>query len=154
MANVLCQIRGTRRLILFPPSDVSQLSVPAGSSTSSIDCFSADFASDPSLALTHPQEAILQPGDVLYIPPLWLHTASSADGVSISINLFFRNLESGYAPGRDVYGNRDLQVYEKGRQDIEKISRSFDRVPADMRRFYLDRLADELKVKASESKSR
>ena len=149
MANVLCQIRGTKQLMLFPPSDVSHLSLPAGSSTSSIDCFSADFAQDPALALTHPQHVTLQPSDVLYIPPLWLHTASPTHGVSISVNVFFRNLESGYAPGRDVYGNRDVQAYEKGRRDLEKMTRSFDGLPPDMRRFYLDRLADELKKKAS-----
>ena len=108
MANLLCQIRGTKRLMLFPPSDVSHLSLPAGSSTSSVDCFHTDFARDPALAQTHPHNVILQPGDVLYIPPLWLHAASPTDspstdstltdGVSISINIFFRNLESGYAP--------------------------------------------------------
>ena len=161
MANLLCQIRGTKRLVLFPPSDVSYLSLPAGSSSSSIDCFNIDFAKDPALAQTHPHYVILQPGDVLYIPPLWLHAASPTDntstdstltdGVSISINIFFRSLASGYAPGRDIYGNRDVQAYEKGRQDLEKITRAFDRLPPDMRRFYLNRLADELKQKARSS---
>ena len=148
---MLCQIRGSKRLILFPPSDVSHLALSAGSSTSSIDCFSADFVNDPVLAQTHPQQVFLQPGDVLYIPPLWLHTASPTDGVSISVNVFFRNLDSGYAPGRDIYGNRDVQAYEKGRRDIEKIKRLFDGLPSDMRGFYLDRLADELKGNASQS---
>jgi tRNA wybutosine-synthesizing protein 4 len=48
-----------------------------------------------------------------------------------------------------VYGNRDLQAYEKGRRDVEKIVHSFDRLPRDIARFYLDRLADELKERAS-----
>lgn len=149
---MLCQIRGTKRLILFPPSDVSHLSVSAGSSTSSVDCFRADLINDPTLAKTHPREVFLQPGDIIYIPPLWLHTASPTLGVSISVNVFFRNLESGYAPGKDVYGNRDVQAYEKGRQDIEKLTRSFDELPWYMRSFYLDRLADELKEKASQQR--
>lgn len=84
----------------------------------------------------------------MFIPPLWLHTASPVDNVSISVNIFFRNIDAGYAPGRDTYGNRDLQAYEKGRRDIEKISKSFDRLPTDMGKFYLGRLADELKEKA------
>ena len=161
MANLLCQIRGTKQLLLFPPADVSHLSLPVGSSTSSVDCFNANFAEDAALAQTHPHPVTLRPGDVLYIPPLWLHAASitdnpssdatPADGVSISINIFFRSLESGYAPGRDVYGNRDVQAYEKGRQDLEKMTRAFDRLPPDMRRFYLERLADELKEKARSS---
>lgn len=148
MANVLCQIHGTKRLILYPPSDVSLFSIPPGASSSSINCFDTGPDRHSSLTLAHPQEALLQPGDVLFIPPLWLHTASPVDNVSISVNVFFRNMDAGYAPGRDVYGNRDLQAYEKGRRDIEKISKSFDKLPEDMGKFYLERLVDELKEKA------
>ncbi len=150
MANVLCQIHGTKRLVLYPPSDVSLFAIPPGTSSSSINCFKTGPSRHPSLALAHPQEALLQPGDILLIPPLWLHTTSPVDDISISVNVFFRNIDVGYAPGRDTYGNRDLQAYEKGRRDIEKISRSFDRLPPDMGKFYLERLADELKEKAQE----
>jgi tRNA wybutosine-synthesizing protein 4 len=94
---------------------------------------------------THPHEAILKPGDILFLPPLWLHAASPTSGVSIAVNVFFRNLANGYAAGRDVYGNRDLQAYEMGRRDVEKIVHSFDGLPPDMARFYLDKLADELR---------
>lgn len=91
---------------------------------------------------------MLKSGDVLFIPPLWLHTASPVDNVSISVNVFFRNIDAGYAPGRDIYGNRDVQAYEKGRRDIEKISKSFDKLPTVMGKFYLERLADELRERA------
>ena len=148
MANLLVQVHGRKRLILFPPSDVLLLSIPPGASSSSINCFDTGPDRHPSLTLAHPQEALLQPGDVLFIPPLWLHTASPVGNVSISVNVFFRNIDAGYAPGRDTYGNRDLQAYEKGRRDIEKISKSFDKLPKDMGKFYLERLADELKAKA------
>jgi tRNA wybutosine-synthesizing protein 4 len=100
---------------------------------------------DMRLAQTHPHEAILGPGDVLFLPALWLHTASPTDGVSIAVNVFFRSLESGYAPGKDVYGNRDLQAYEKGRQDITRIAKSFSGLPEDARKFYILRLGEELK---------
>jgi len=100
---------------------------------------------DVELARTHPHEAILRPGDILFLPALWLHTASPTEGVSIAVNVFFRNLECGYAPGKDVYGNRDLQAYEKGRQDIAKIAKSFSNLSKDAREFYLLRLGEELK---------
>lgn len=87
----------------------------------------------------------MKPGDILFIPPLWLHTASPAGQVSVAVNVFFRNLATGYAAGRDVYGNRDLQAYEKGRGDVQKIARSFESVPPDMARFYILRLAQELR---------
>ena len=146
MANVLCQIRGERRLILFPPDDVQALHIPAGASSSTLDifkCVGLDAAA--SVPGTSPQEAILRPGEVLFIPPLWLHTACSAtDEVSVAVNVFFRNLTKGYAVGRDVYGNRDLHAYEKSRQDLQRLARAFDGVPPDMARFYLRRLALEL----------
>ena len=148
MANVLCQIRGTKRLILYPPRDVKYLDFLPGSSSSSINVFDVKNDMPSSLAHTHPQEANLGPGDVLFIPSLWLHTASPQEDVSIAVNVFFRNLECGYAAGRDVYGNRDLQAYEKGRKDVERIARAFEGLPPDVGSFYLDRLAEELRIKA------
>lgn len=148
MANVLCQIRGERRLILFPPSDVQHLQVPAGASNSTLDIFQNLDGSVTCPRATSPQEAVLKPGDILFIPPLWLHTASPTGQVSVAVNIFFRNLSAGYAAGRDVYGNRDLQAYEKGRTDVQKIARSFQGLPPDMARFYLLRLAQELKDQA------
>ena len=147
MANVLCQIRGSKRLLLFPPSDVHHFDFDPGASSSHINVF--EKLHDPSLAHTHPHEAMLQPGDILFLPPLWLHTALPTSGLSIAVNTFFRNFRESYATGKDVYGNRDLQAYEKGRQDIAKIVRSFDDMPMDVRGFYLQRLAQEFKHKAS-----
>ncbi|OQV06893.1 Galactose oxidase, central domain-containing protein isoform 1 [Cladophialophora immunda] len=82
MANVLFQIRGTRKLVLFPPGDLKHLNFPPGSTTSSIDIFeptqlpgsgedTARFVPN-----TKPHVAILKPGDALYIPPLWAHTGT------------------------------------------------------------------------------
>ncbi|KAI1780584.1 LCM-domain-containing protein [Hypoxylon cercidicola] len=142
MANVYCQVVGSKRFILFPPTDVDRLSFAPGSSSSSIDVFSE--LESPSLAETHPHEAVLKPGDILFLPPLWMHTASPLSNLGIAVNVFFRNLENGYSAGRDVYGNRDLAAYEKGRQDVARIANSFSKLPPDMRDFYMKRLADEL----------
>lgn len=147
MANVYCQIGGSKRLVLFPPRDVEHLSFASGASSSSIDVFAALESAE--LAQTHPHEATLSPGEVLFLPPLWLHTAKPTSRSSVAVNVFFRDLDSGsYAAGRDVYGNRDLAAYERGRQDVARIANSFHKLPADAREFYLLRLADELQRKA------
>ncbi|AEO63731.1 uncharacterized protein THITE_2124157 [Thermothielavioides terrestris NRRL 8126] len=147
MANVYCQIGGSKRLILFPPSDVEHLSFSPGASSSSIDVFSS--LGSPELAHTRPHEALLSPGDVLFLPPLWLHTATPTSAQSIAVNVFFRDLDGGhYASGRDVYGNRDLGAYEKGRQDVARIVKYFEKLPTEAREFYLLRLADELRRRA------
>lgn len=142
MANIYMQIRGSKRMILFPPKDVPQLGFAPGASSSSLDVFST--LESPELAATHPYEAILEPGDVLFLPAMWLHTAMPTTDMSVAVNIFFRDLESGYSAGRDVYGNRDLAAYEKGRQDVAKIAKAFDKLPEDIRQFYLARLGEEL----------
>ncbi|KAF2217345.1 hypothetical protein CERZMDRAFT_119797 [Cercospora zeae-maydis SCOH1-5] len=170
MANVYCQIRGRKRIVLFPPSDVTHLGFEPGSTTSQVDVFSE--TAHPGLGPTHPHETVLDPGDILFIPPLWLHATAPVlnDGdvvderssspqnpvpettgrthyePSIAVNIFFRNLPNAnsYAAGRDVYGNRDLAAYEKGRKDVAKIVKTFENVPGDVARFYLERLGSEL----------
>ncbi|KAF4824684.1 tRNA wybutosine-synthesizing protein 4 [Colletotrichum tropicale] len=142
MANVYAQVRGSKRLILFPPSDVNYLSFSPGASSSSVDVFSALGAG--SLRGVQPYEAVVEPGDILFLPPLWLHTAAPTSDMSVAVNIFFRNLEKGYSSGRDVYGNRDLAAYEKGRQDVSRIANNFSKLPSDAREFYIRRLADEL----------
>lgn len=146
MANILIQISGTKRFVLYPPGDVGLFGLPPGASSSSVQVFE-DGALEtwPLLASSHPHEVDLQPGDVLFIPPLWLHAAMPGEKVGIAVNMFFRDLSSGYAAGRDVYGNRDVQAYERGRDEVRKMVRSFEHLPSDMARFYLERLADELK---------
>ncbi|RMZ72641.1 leucine carboxyl methyltransferase 2 [Pyrenophora seminiperda CCB06] len=149
LSNVLCQIRGNKTLYLYPPSDVSYLDFPPGGSSSNTDVLASKHA---KLRNTHPHVASLQPGDVLFIPPMWSHTATPEDGVSVAVNVFWKGLDKGYAAGKDVYGNRDLQAYENGRRDVEKIVRAFKDLPVDVSRFYLERLAGEILERATNMK--
>jgi tRNA wybutosine-synthesizing protein 4 len=135
--------------MLYPPGDVSHLCFAPGASSSSLNVFKMTPETYPPLAYTHPHEAMLHAGDILFIPALWLHTASPTDRVSVSVNVFFRNLKAGYAVGKDVYGNRDLQPYEKGRLNLARMTKSFEQLPVEVGRFYLKRLADELMQKAN-----
>ncbi|KAF2203196.1 LCM-domain-containing protein [Delitschia confertaspora ATCC 74209] len=151
LANILCQIRGSKTLILYPPSDVKYLDFPPGGSSSNINVLSPTLFKDhPNLRYTHPHRASLCPGDVLFIPPMWSHTATPDEGVSVAVNVFFRSLGAGYAAGKDVYGNRDLQAYENGRRDVAKIIKAFKGLPGPQSQFYLERLAAELRDKADE----
>jgi tRNA wybutosine-synthesizing protein 4 len=155
MANVLFQIQGMKKMVLYPPRDITRLDFPPGSTTSRLDIF-PDNGMPGKIAFTAGTshfEALLQPGDALFIPPLWSHAGAplESSGPNIAVNVFFRNLESKtYAAGRDIYGNRDLAAYEDGRRDIEKIAGRFTDVPRDMARVYLERLAHELMAKARE----
>lgn len=84
----------------------------------------------------------------------WLHTAAPTTNVSVAVNVFFRSLDSSiYSAGRDVYGNRDLAAYEKGRKEINRIANAFGKAPAACRQFYLLRLAEELAETARNQES-
>lgn len=141
---MLCQIRGVKRLLLFAPWEVDNLDYPPGSSSSRLNAWDEWEVEKSNLRYARAYEAILRPGDVLYIPALWSHTASPSEGMSIAINVFFGELNEGYVAGRDVYGNRDVQAYENGRKDVERIIKSFSKLPEQFGQFYLQRLANEL----------
>ncbi|KHJ33714.1 putative leucine carboxyl methyltransferase [Erysiphe necator] len=150
LANVLCQIQGEKEILLFHPSEFKYFDIKPGKSSSSINVFESIRRLDHK-RFPRPYEALLKPGDVIYIPPFWLHTLSSKKGISVAVNVFFKNLSKGYTNGKDVYGNRDLYAYEKSRQDISKILASFDSTPSVARDFYLQRLIEELKQEVLQS---
>lgn len=84
MANVLFQIKGIKKLALFPPEDLPKLKFPGGATTSELNLFGSktpgkeyDLQVPPN---TKPLIAILRPGDALFIPPLWSHTGVSIPG--------------------------------------------------------------------------
>jgi tRNA wybutosine-synthesizing protein 4 len=151
-------------MILFPPRDVSHLSFAPGASSSSLDVFmSLDGTTNSGgLSGTHPHEVHFLPGDMLLIPSTWPHTAApSTNEVNVAVNVFFRDLKSDvdgsgninggvYAPGRDVYGNRDLAAYEKARVDVAKMVKGFEKLPGGVGEFYLRRIADEIRDAAGE----
>ncbi|KAL8800511.1 MAG: hypothetical protein Q9200_007222 [Gallowayella weberi] len=146
MANVLCQIVGEKVVTLYPPMDAVHFKIPPGSSSSHVNVFHPQKRGHVNYARHH-FRAALKDGDVLYIPPLWLHSVSPLDNLSVSINVFFRSMSTGYSAGRDVYGNRDFQAYENGRKTIEKIVKSVDSLPRDVGSAYLVRLGEELAEK-------
>lgn len=81
MANVLFQIRGIKKLVLFPPDDLTNLGFLPGATASELDIFKDSTpAKEYNFFVpegTSPTVAVLKPGDALYIPPLWSHTGIS-----------------------------------------------------------------------------
>ncbi|KAF2152543.1 LCM-domain-containing protein [Myriangium duriaei CBS 260.36] len=146
MANVLCQIRGSKRLRLYAPECATQMGFLPGASSSSMDVWDESTAENLRSRGIQGFEAHLNEGDVLFIPSLWLHTAQPTTGLSVAVNVFFRDerMEAAYAAGKDVYGNRDVAAYERGRRDVQRIARSFEGLPPRVQKFYLSRLAHEL----------
>jgi len=109
---ILTQVIGTKRLLLFPPTDARHLDLTPwyglrpNHSRIPFDEFDWEELSVrfPDLAKTTAYEVELQPGESLYIPDHWLHTAEGI-GCSLSITTFWDDdFRLAYSPG--VYRDR------------------------------------------------
>jgi hypothetical protein len=98
--NVACAVAGRRRFTLFPPEQVANLYVgpiefnPAGQPISLVDLKQPDYERFPRFreALNHALVADLEPGDALFIPPLWWHNVESFDPLNVLVNYWWEPL--------------------------------------------------------------
>ena len=73
--NVLCQIQGRKRVLLWPPSTRALLR-PNGKYDSGTECCDANPLKEDD-ACPAPLVALLEPGDMLFIPIYWYHHVQS-----------------------------------------------------------------------------
>mmetsp|Transcript_61365 Transcript_61365/g.102136 ORF Transcript_61365/g.102136 Transcript_61365/m.102136 type:complete len:466 (-) Transcript_61365:114-1511(-) len=75
--NFLCQLSGCKRVLIFSPQDSFRLCpypyIHPMHRHSMADLKQPNLARHPTLAQAHGLEAILQPGDVLWLPQGWWH---------------------------------------------------------------------------------
>lgn len=89
--NLLCQIAGTKKIILYPEKD-SQYLYPHENNllfnTSRVDVENPDHDTFPEFKKATKKECLLQPGDVLYIPPKYWHHVRALDN-SFSVSFWW-----------------------------------------------------------------
>ena len=89
-SNLLAQIYGSKRAILFHPSDIKYLSPYKNQIRwTEFDSFKPDFELHPDAAKATPYFVELLPGDIIHIPRGWWHHFISNE-TAISINCFFQ----------------------------------------------------------------
>ena len=101
--NIACVVSGSRRFTVFPPEQVRNLYIgpllrtPGGSPISMIDLGAPDYSRFPMFreALESAQEALLEPGDAIFIPILWWRGAESLGPLNILVNYWWNDSESG-----------------------------------------------------------
>ncbi|KAG5466875.1 hypothetical protein LSCM1_01052 [Leishmania martiniquensis] len=139
--NVLCQIVGTKRVVLFPPSEFNNLYV-TGSSSAVMSLDEPDLVRYPRFidACKMAQEVILRPGDMLFLPAMWFHhittllpdedladsTAAAASArYNVSVNVFYRHFDNAavYDP-KDLYGNKDILAVTRVCEELRSATRN------------------------------
>lgn len=106
MDNILVQVKGKKRVVLFNPSDAPFMYLD-GDKSEVMDIDQPDLIKYPKFKLATRYECILEPGDILFIPALWFHN-TLAISYGVNINLFWKNLSDDLYDKNDFYGNKDL----------------------------------------------
>jgi hypothetical protein len=97
-SNMACVVAGRRRFTLFPPEAVGDLYIgpigyaPTGTPISLVDFDRPEERRFPRFAraMAVAQVADLEPGDAIYIPPLWWHHVRSLDAINVLVNYWWK----------------------------------------------------------------
>lgn len=105
--NIACCVRGTRTFLLYPPEQISNLYIGpldhnmAGQPASLVDPRNVDDAAFPKYAQAEKAAKIaeLQPGDALFIPALHWHYVESDGPLSVLVNYWWSQPNTGHGLG-------------------------------------------------------
>ncbi|KAI3645651.1 hypothetical protein MP228_008579 [Amoeboaphelidium protococcarum] len=165
MDNALMQLSGRKLVVFFPPSQMSNLYIDPGMNSSSSPVtgiyaphvtplndelvqnakeYMHKYPRFYNEAVKHAKFVILEPGDVLYIPSLWIHqTIALSDGgsPSIGVNIFWKSLPDVHYVKKDLYGNNDLLKAQEAFKHLEKARMLLDEIPdSKFREFYKEKI--------------
>ena len=95
--NIAVCVMGRRQFMLFPPEQVENLYIgpwentPAGPECSVVDMREPDLETYPKYAKAREAALLadLQPGDAVYIPPLWWHTVEARGDFNLLVNYWW-----------------------------------------------------------------
>lgn len=100
--NIACVVAGRRRFTLFPPEQLSNLYVGpldhtmAGPPSSMVDPEAPDLSRYPRFAeaMAAARVAELEPGDAIFIPPLWWHHVRAIGRLNVLVNYWWEHRSS------------------------------------------------------------
>lgn len=107
--NIACVVAGRRRFTLFPPDQAANLypgpilGAPGGVPISLVDIWDPDYDKFPLYAdaLDTAQEAVLEPGDAIYIPAVWWHAVESLEAVNVLVNYWWGGITDNHVSPND-----------------------------------------------------
>jgi len=110
MENIGVCLAGRRRFTVFPPEQLPNLYpgpfefTPAGTPVSMVDPLDPDLERYPRYAeaWSHAMQAILEPGDAIYLPYAWWHGVDALEPLSILVNYWWNEAPPGSGGGYDA----------------------------------------------------
>lgn len=126
--NIAALVHGERTFTLFPPEQIENLYIGpldftlAGQPCSLVDIENPDFDKFPKAAsaLEAAYRVTLEPGDVIFIPSLWLHAVQNDGPIGVLVNVWWREAPAwAFTPKFTLYhallSLRDLPLAERQR---------------------------------------
>ncbi|XP_062862312.1 tRNA wybutosine-synthesizing protein 5 [Trichomycterus rosablanca] len=146
MDNLLAQVTGRKRVVLYSPQDALHLYM-SGDKSQVLDVDFPDLKQYPDFVKARRYECILEPGDLLFIPALWFHN-TLALRFGVGVNVFWRHLPMDSYDKKDPYGNKDPVAAARALQTLERALSLLDELPADYRDFYARRMVLRIESRA------
>ncbi|XP_030643023.1 tRNA wybutosine-synthesizing protein 5 [Chanos chanos] len=150
MDNLLAQVTGRKRVVLFSPQDALHLYL-SGDKSEILDIDDPDLQRYPEFGKAQRYECILEAGDLLFIPALWFHNTLALQ-FGVGVNVFWRHLPTECYDKKDPYGNKDPVAATRAMQALERALGIMDELPADYQDFYARRMVLRIQSRAYSSR--
>ncbi|XP_077175504.1 tRNA wybutosine-synthesizing protein 5-like isoform X1 [Paroedura picta] len=145
MDNVLIQVTGKKRVVLYSPRDAPYLYL-SGTKSEVLDVNRPDLKRYPLFAKARRYEAVLKAGEVLFIPALWFHNVTSEE-FGVGVNVFWKHLPAECYDKTDTYGNKDLAAASRAAQILDRALKTLEELPEEYKDFYGRRMALRIQEK-------
>ena len=127
--NIACVVRGARTFLLYPPEQISNLYIGpldynmAGQPASLVDPRNPDKAAFPKYATAEKAAIIanLQPGDAIFIPALWWHYVESYAPLSMLVNYWWTQPNTGHGLGALAHAVMALRELPENQRKAWKV---------------------------------
>ncbi|XP_063285942.1 tRNA wybutosine-synthesizing protein 5 isoform X1 [Pelobates fuscus] len=150
MDNLLIQVSGKKRVVLYSPRDAPYLYL-AGDKSEVLDVDNPDLDKYPLFSQARRYECLLQAGDVLFIPALWFHN-TVAEEFGVGVNIFWKHLPSECYDKTDTYGNKDPTAASRAVQILDRALKTLEELPEEYKDFYARKMVLRIQTKAYSSK--
>ena len=141
--NLLCGVRGQKRLVLWHPEEVRHL-YAEGTASAVLNVDEPDLERFPLFAKACQWQGTLKEGDVLFIPAMWWHNTRTLTPC-YGLNVFFRHMAEECYQSKDLYGNKDPVSAQQAEKLLKQAEALLAELPEDYRRFFARKMILDIK---------